>query len=71
MPSVSAEVPGKVQEVLLEFISRLGRGNELKIAGLFKDVSVDLGLALVRLLSTIDTPEAKEAIAHGSTSPLE
>ncbi|HEX7480905.1 MAG TPA: protein kinase [Polyangiales bacterium] len=60
---------GKVQEILIEFVTRLGKGNELKIAALFPDASVDLGLTLVRLLTSIDTPEAKEAVAQASRSP--
>jgi hypothetical protein len=61
--------PGKVREMLLELLGRLGKGNELKIAALFAKADVDLGLALVRLFATMDSPEAREAVSHASQSP--
>jgi serine/threonine protein kinase len=60
---------GELQQMLLAFITRTGRGNELKIATLFPKANVDLGLALVRLLTEIDTQTAKEAVALASQSP--
>jgi serine/threonine protein kinase len=60
---------GDLQQLLLAFIMRVGRGNEAKIATLFAKVNVDLGLALVRLLSEIDTDAAREAVGMASQSP--
>ncbi|MEY4576242.1 MAG: hypothetical protein RL701_945 [Pseudomonadota bacterium] len=60
---------GELQQLLLDFIKRVGRGQEAKIATLFPKVNVDLGLALVRLLAEIDTDSAKEAIGSASQSP--
>ncbi|HKP57454.1 MAG TPA: protein kinase [Polyangiales bacterium] len=60
---------GPVQELLLEFIGRIGRGNEAKIGTLFPKLKVELALAMVRLLNSIDTPAAKEAISMAANSP--
>jgi hypothetical protein len=60
---------GELQQLLLSFIQRVGRGNEAKIATLFPKASVDLGLALVRMLSEIDTEAAREAVGMASGSP--
>ena len=60
---------GELQQLLLSFIKRVGRGNETKIATLFPKANVDLGLALVRLLSEIETDAAREAVAMASQSP--
>jgi hypothetical protein len=64
------EVPiSELQTLLLAFIARHGRGHEMKIATLFPNADVDLGLALVRLLAEVDTETAKEAVALASQSP--
>jgi eukaryotic-like serine/threonine-protein kinase len=60
---------GPVQELLLEFIGRIGRGNEARIGALFPKLAVELALGMVRLLSSIDTPAAKEAIGMAASSP--
>jgi hypothetical protein len=59
----------ELQTLLLAFIARHGRGHEMKIATLFPNADVDLGLALVRLLAEVDTETAKEAVALASQSP--
>jgi serine/threonine protein kinase len=61
--------PGQVQQLLLDLITRLGRGNELRIAALFAKADIDLGLALVRLFANMDTAEAREAVSMASQSP--
>ncbi len=61
--------PGPVQDLLLEFITRVGRGNEAKIGGLFPKLQVELALAMVRLLASIDTPASKEAVTMAAQSP--
>ena len=60
---------GPVQDLLHEFITRVGRGNEAKIGALFPKLKVELALAMVRLLASIDTPAAKEAITMAAQSP--
>jgi hypothetical protein len=60
---------GELLDLLLVFVTRTGRGNETKIGALFPSASVDLGLALVRLLAEIDTESAKGAVAMASQSP--
>ncbi len=60
---------GKVQDIVLELVGRLGKGQEMRIAALFPKASVDLGLALVRLFAAMDSPEAREAVSHAATSP--
>ncbi|HET8932880.1 MAG TPA: serine/threonine-protein kinase [Polyangiales bacterium] len=60
---------GELRDLILRYLQRTGRGNEAKIGALFPKVEVDLGLALVRLLSELDTPAAKDAIGMASQSP--
>jgi serine/threonine protein kinase len=60
---------GPVQELLLEFIGKIGRGNEAKIGALFPKLQVELAIGMVRLLTSIDTPAAKEAISMAANSP--
>ncbi|MET0391201.1 MAG: protein kinase, partial [Polyangiales bacterium] len=61
--------PGELQQLLLSFVERVGRGQEPKIAALFPKANVDLGLALVRMLAAIDSQESKDALALASQSP--
>jgi eukaryotic-like serine/threonine-protein kinase len=61
--------PGELRDLILGYLQRTGRGNEAKIGGLFPKVDVDLGLALVRLLSELETQPAKDAIGMASQSP--
>ncbi len=60
---------GRVQRLLLDFMRRVGRGNELKIAQLFPQADLELGLELVRSLTQFDTAEAREAMSLASNSP--
>lgn len=61
--------PGAIQDLLLDFIRKIGRGYEAKIGELFPKLGVDIALAMVRLLAGIDTPAAKEAIGGAVQSP--
>jgi serine/threonine protein kinase len=60
---------GPIQDLLLEFVKRIGRGHESKIGGMFPLLGLDLALGMVRLLASIDTPGAKEAIGMAVQSP--
>jgi|GEM_PF-1077229 len=60
---------GELRDLIMSYLERTGRGNEAKIGALFPKVDVDLGLALVRLLSQLDTQPAKDAISMASQSP--
>src|SRR5262249_48127406 len=48
---------------------KIGRGYEAKIGELFPKLSVDLALAMVRLLASLETPAAKDAIGMAVQSP--
>jgi serine/threonine protein kinase len=60
---------GPVQQLLLEIVARMGRGHEAKIGALFPKLAVDLALGMVRLLASLETPAAKEAISMAAQSP--
>lgn len=66
LPKVQDEA---LLKTLLDFMARTGRGNEQKLAALFKDADVELGLSLVRILAAIGSDEAKEAITEATSSP--
>jgi len=61
--------PGELRDLIMSYLERTGRGHEAKIGALFPKVDVDLGLALVRLLSQLETQQAKDAIGMASQSP--
>ncbi len=61
--------PGVVRKLLLEFMQRIGRGFEKRIASAFATAELELGLELVRLLAAIGSEEARDAIAMASDSP--
>jgi hypothetical protein len=61
--------PGGLRKLLIEFMRRVGRGYEPKIGALFATADVELGLELVRLLVSIESEPAREAIAMASGSP--
>jgi serine/threonine protein kinase len=61
--------PGKIRQLLLDFMKRAGRGYEAKIGALFETADVELGLELVRLLMSIESEPAREAISMASSSP--
>jgi HEAT repeat protein len=56
-------------EHVLSYLARVGRGHEVRMGASFADAGLDLGLALIRVLSRIATPEARNAIMRASTSP--
>jgi serine/threonine protein kinase len=60
---------GPLQELLLEIVARMGRGHEAKIGALFSKLALDLALGMVRLLASLDTPAAKEAVGMAVQSP--
>jgi hypothetical protein len=60
---------GKIRELLMEFLRRAGQGYERKIGALFTSADLQLGLDLVRLLVSIESEQAREAIAMASDSP--
>jgi hypothetical protein len=60
---------GRIQRLLLDFMQRVGRGHEHRIAELFPQADLDLGLEIVRSLAKFDTPAAREALATASSSP--
>ena len=61
--------PGKIRQLLLDFMKRAGRGYETKIGALFETADVELGLELVRLLMSIESEPAREAISMACSSP--
>jgi serine/threonine protein kinase len=61
--------PGQIRELLIGFMKRAGRGHEAKIGALFTSADVELGLELVRLLMSIESDAAREAVAMGANSP--
>jgi eukaryotic-like serine/threonine-protein kinase len=56
-------------DALLRYLRRTGVGHEPELGALLKDATIELGLAIVRALAAIDSPAAREAIAHASESP--
>jgi eukaryotic-like serine/threonine-protein kinase len=58
-----------ISEQLVEYLARTGRGHEAELGAQFAEASVDLGLALVRVLAAIGSPEATHAISEASRSP--
>lgn len=66
---IAESVAGETRTLLLDFLRKAGHGFEPKIATLFAQVDIDLGLELVRLLVSMETEAAREAIAMASSSP--
>ncbi len=60
---------GMVKEAALDFLVRVGKGHEQRLAGAFAEATVDHALAIIRVLTRISTPEAKSAIMRASSSP--
>jgi len=58
-----------VREAILDFMRRTGVGFEAKIASLFAQAGMELGLQLVRVLAALETDAAREAITLASSSP--
>jgi hypothetical protein len=59
----------KIRQLLFDFIERTLNGQEAKIAALFPDLDVDMGLEMVRLLAKLGTEAARDAISHAVESP--
>jgi hypothetical protein len=60
---------GKVMDLLLEYVASQGRGYEDLMRAMLPQVSVPLGVGLVRALVKLDTKKAKEAIVAATQSP--
>jgi hypothetical protein len=58
----------EVSDLLIAYVAAVGKGYEMAMAGLFAEASLELGLALVRILASMGTPESKEAIIKAATS---
>jgi len=58
-----------ITDQLIEYLSRTGRGHEHELGGMFADANVELGLALVRVLAALPTPESRQAISMAAHSP--
>jgi hypothetical protein len=61
--------PGGLLDLLVGYLGRASRGYEKELGTLFPTASVGLGLALVRVLAALATPEARHAIMAAGTSP--
>lgn len=68
LPSADTE---EVRTLLLDFLQAKGVGHEAAIGELFASpqITLEMGLELVRLLAAINTPAAKEAIAQATRCP--
>jgi hypothetical protein len=66
LPSVPA---GELKDALIAGLVRLGRGHETEIGAMFASADVSLGLALLLVLSSIGSPEARDSIAQAVQSP--
>jgi hypothetical protein len=60
---------GPIRALILDFLRTSGKGYEPKIATLFGSADIELGLELVRLLVSMETDQAREAITMASSSP--
>jgi len=67
--AVTPMEPGPVRDVLVSYVSRLGRGHEAKIGSIVARVDVDFALALLHLLIDMGTPAARAAAANAAQSP--
>jgi eukaryotic-like serine/threonine-protein kinase len=61
--------PGELMDLLVGYLGRAARGYEADLGTLFPTASVGLGLALVRVLAALATPEARQAIMAAGSSP--
>jgi hypothetical protein len=59
---------GPLQEHVLAYLARTGHGHEARMGDAFVEADLELGLALIRVLSRIGTPESKSAILRASMS---
>ncbi len=73
VPAALAVLPdlpdGAPKDAVLDYLARVGKGHEVRMGAVFVDAGLEMGLALIRVLSRIGTPEAKTAILRASTSP--
>ena len=54
---------------LIDYLARKGRGHEEALGAMFEGASVELGLALVRVLAAIESAAARQAISMAAQSP--
>jgi hypothetical protein len=60
---------GPARDAVLDYLVRNGKGHEHSLAGAFAEASLEHALSVIRVLSRIDTPEARSAILRASASP--
>jgi serine/threonine-protein kinase len=69
MLRIGAVAATDIRDVLIEYLARVGEGREMDMAALFPTADIELGLALVRVLSGMKTKGAREAISGATESP--
>jgi hypothetical protein len=67
--AISRMTDEALRDLLVAYLQRVGRGHEEQMGSMFIEADVELGLALVRVLSAIGTPEARNAISLAARSP--
>jgi eukaryotic-like serine/threonine-protein kinase len=55
--------------VVLDYVRHAGTGHEAELGAMFVEADEELGIALVRVLAEIATPEARNAIMRAASSP--
>jgi len=58
-----------LRDVLIAYLTRTGVGHEAEMGELFATADIELGLCLVRVLASLTTPKAREAIGEAVKSP--
>ena len=69
MSCIGAVAATDIRDVLVEYLARVGEGREMDMAALFPTADLELGLALVRVLSGMKTKGARDAISGAAQSP--
>ncbi|MCA9596548.1 MAG: serine/threonine protein kinase [Myxococcales bacterium] len=73
VPVIAEALPrvfaGDLKDALIAGLVRLGRGHEAEIGAMFATADVALALALLRVLGSIESPEARDAMALAVQSP--
>jgi HEAT repeat protein len=59
----------ELRDILIAYLARAGVGHEAEMGALFGEADIEVGLALVRVLSNMKTPAAREAISQAARSP--
>ncbi len=69
LAAVATFPDGPAKDALLDYLIRVGKGHEQRLAGAFAEASVEHALAIIRVLSKINTQDARTAIMRASSSP--